>query len=172
MKSSPLVGAGQSPSQSMNLWMECPVDISETELHSIGGQGSKGQRPLASLGTAPRLIPVHSGLPLCETCLSSAAIPYVLITSAPLHTSKRKAGRWQWFCGMQKGCEGNGSSHLSREFLFPEYLLGIPLRCAVPDNHVPYPAPKQTYLPVLFVHPANLYRSPHSFPLPRDKNSS
>lgn len=172
MKSSPLVGAGQSSSQSMNLWMECPVDISGTELHSIGGQGSKGQRPLASLGTAPWLIPVHSGLPLCETCLSSSAIPYVLIASAPLHTNKKKAGRWQWFCGMQKGYKGNRSSHLSREFLSPEYLLCIPLRCVVPDNHVPYPAPKQTYLPVLFVHPANLYRSPHSFPLPKDKNSS
>ena len=36
-------------------------------------QGSKGQRSLASLGTAQRLAPVHSGLPLCETCLSSAA---------------------------------------------------------------------------------------------------
>ena len=34
-------------------------------------QGSKGQSPLASLGTAQRLAPVHSGLPLCETCLSS-----------------------------------------------------------------------------------------------------
>ena len=34
-------------------------------------RGSKGQSPLASLGTAPRLAPVHSGLPLCETCLSS-----------------------------------------------------------------------------------------------------
>ncbi len=26
---------------------------------------------MASLGTAQRLAPVHSGLPLCETCLSS-----------------------------------------------------------------------------------------------------
>ena len=34
-------------------------------------RGSKGQSPLASLGTAQRLAPVHSGLPLCETCLSS-----------------------------------------------------------------------------------------------------
>ena len=34
-------------------------------------QGSKGQSPLASLGTAQRLVPVQSGLPLCETCLSS-----------------------------------------------------------------------------------------------------
>ena len=34
-------------------------------------QGSKGQSPLASLGTAQRLAPVQSGLPLCETCLSA-----------------------------------------------------------------------------------------------------
>ena len=31
-------------------------------------QGSKGRSPLASLGTAQRLAPVQSGLPLCETC--------------------------------------------------------------------------------------------------------
>ena len=31
-------------------------------------RGSKGQSPLASLGTAQRLAPVQSGLPLCETC--------------------------------------------------------------------------------------------------------
>ena len=34
-------------------------------------RGSKGQSPLASLGTAQRLAPVQSGLPLCETCLSA-----------------------------------------------------------------------------------------------------
>ena len=34
-------------------------------------RGSKGQTPMASLGTAQRLAPVQSGLPLCETCLSS-----------------------------------------------------------------------------------------------------
>ena len=34
-------------------------------------RGSKGRSPLASLGTAQRLAPVQSGLPLCETCLSS-----------------------------------------------------------------------------------------------------
>ena len=82
--------------------MECPVDISGTELHSIGGQGSKGQRPLASLGTAHRLIPVHSGLPLCETCLSSAAIPYVLISSSFLHTYKRKEEDDSGFVGCKK----------------------------------------------------------------------
>ena len=34
-------------------------------------RGSKGRSPLASLGTTQRLAPVQSGLPLCETCLSS-----------------------------------------------------------------------------------------------------
>ena len=40
-------------------------------LTSLTCRGSKGQSPLASLGTAQRLAPVQSGLPLCETCLSS-----------------------------------------------------------------------------------------------------
>ena len=48
-----------------------PVDISNTELPLLACRGSKGQSPLASLGTAQRLSPVQSGLPLCETCLSS-----------------------------------------------------------------------------------------------------
>ena len=40
-------------------------------LTSLTCRGSKGQSPLASLGTAQRLSPVQSGLPLCETCLSA-----------------------------------------------------------------------------------------------------
>ena len=48
-----------------------PVDISNTELSPLACRGSKGQTPMASLGTAQRLAPVQSGLPLCETCLSS-----------------------------------------------------------------------------------------------------
>jgi len=47
-----------------------PVDISNTELSPLACRGSKGQTPMASLGTAQRLAPVQSGLPLCETCLS------------------------------------------------------------------------------------------------------
>ena len=45
-----------------------PVDISNTELSPLACRGSKGQTPMASLGTAQRLAPVQSGLPLCETC--------------------------------------------------------------------------------------------------------
>ena len=39
--------------------------------YAIDVPGFQGQSPLASLGTAQRLAPVQSGLPLCETCLSS-----------------------------------------------------------------------------------------------------
>ena len=48
-----------------------PVDISNTALPLLACRGSKGRSPLASLGAAQRLTPVQSGLPLCETCLSS-----------------------------------------------------------------------------------------------------
>ena len=39
--------------------------------YAIDVPGFQGQSPLASLGTAQRLAPVQSDLPLCETCLSS-----------------------------------------------------------------------------------------------------
>ena len=55
-------------------------------------RGSKGQSPLASLGTAQRLAPVHSGLPLCETCLSSAATirTSIMFPSAAIYQNKKR----------------------------------------------------------------------------------
>ena len=48
-------------------------------------RGSKGRSPLASLGTAQGLAPVHSGLPLCETCpvISVPLIQPLLISFLP-----------------------------------------------------------------------------------------
>ena len=54
-------------------------------------RGSKGQMPMASLGTAQRLAPVHSGLPLCETCLSSAATAKTSSMILPAASSRIKA---------------------------------------------------------------------------------
>ena len=71
MQYSPLAGAGQRPSQSVSLPKECPVDISQDCLRHWRAGVPRGRRPMASLGTAQRLAPMHSGLPLCETCLSS-----------------------------------------------------------------------------------------------------
>ena len=103
-------------------------------------RGSKGQSPLASLGTAQRLAPVQSGLPLCETCLSSPhhwtdthqAIfpPYVI----------RSKWRWRWFCGAGTDCGRNRKAPISIDFLFLKQTVHASLRCEVSDNHVPYPA--------------------------------
>ena len=103
-------------------------------------RGSKGQSPLASLGTAQRLAPVQSGLPLCETCLSSfhhwidthQAIfsPYVI----------RSKWRWRWFCGAGTDCGRNRKAPISIDFLFLKQAVHASLRCEVSDNHVPYPA--------------------------------
>lgn len=47
---------------------------------------SKGRSPLASLGTAQRLAPVQSGLPLCETCpVISPPLSQPLLISFLLH---------------------------------------------------------------------------------------
>ena len=70
-------------------------------------RGSKGQMPMASLGTAQRLAPVHSGLPLCETCLSSAATAKTSSMILPAASSRIKSGWWWWFCGVGKDCGGN-----------------------------------------------------------------
>ena len=50
-----------------------------------------GRHPMASLGTAQRLAPVHSGLPLCETCLSSAATAKTSSMILPAASSRIKA---------------------------------------------------------------------------------
>ncbi|MEQ2781968.1 hypothetical protein AAAU52_02440 [Blautia hansenii] len=47
---------------------------------------------MASLGTAQRLAPVHSGLPLCETCLSSAATAKTSSMILPAASSRIKSG--------------------------------------------------------------------------------
>ena len=103
-------------------------------------RGSKGRSPLASLGTAQRLAPVHSGLPLCETCLSSphywtdtnqATFPHCII--------KPKC-RWRWFCGAGTDCGRKRKAPLSIDFLFLKQAVRASLRCEVSDNHVPYPA--------------------------------
>ena len=123
-------------------------------------RGSKGRSPLASLGTAQRLAPVQSGLPLCETCLSSPhhwtdthqAIfpPYVI----------RSKWRWRWFCGAGTDCGRNRKAPISIDFLFLKQAVHASLRCEVSDNHVPYPAlcsflcllVQSTHLPTLFCY--------------------
>ena len=113
-------------------------------------RGSKGQSPLASLGAAQRLAPVQSGLPLCETCLSSPhhwtdthqAIfpPYVI----------RSKWRWRWFCGAGTDCGRKRKSPHSIDFSFLKQASHAPLRCEVSDNHVPYPALYISSLPCLY----------------------
>lgn len=59
-----------------------PVDISNTELPPLACRGSKGRSPLASLGTAQRLSPVQSGLPLSLRCeVSDNHVPYPALYS-------------------------------------------------------------------------------------------
>ena len=103
-------------------------------------QGSKGQSPLASLGTAQRLAPVHSGLPLCETCLSSphhwtdtSQATFILYIINP-------KWRWRWFCGAGTDCGRKRKAPISIDFLFLKQAVRASLRCEVSDNHVPYPA--------------------------------
>ena len=103
-------------------------------------QGSKGQSPLASLGTAQRLAPVQSGLPLCETCLSSphhwistSQVTFLLCVIQP-------TSRWRWFCGAGTDCGRKRKAPLSIDFLFLKQAVRASLRCEVSDNHVPYPA--------------------------------
>ena len=102
-------------------------------------RGSKGRSPLASLGTAQGLAPVHSGFPLCETCLSSSAFPYIPITfSFPCtYKKKQKMAVVLWDA---KNVKEREMLPFSENFYSPEHLFGIPLRCEVPDNYVPYPA--------------------------------
>ena len=113
-------------------------------------RGSKGRRPLASLGTAQRLAPVQSGLPLCETCLSSphhwtdtsqATFPHCIINPK---------WRWQWFCGAGTDCGRNRKAPISIDFSFLKQASHAPLRCEVSDNHVPYPALYISSLPCLY----------------------
>ena len=107
MQYSPLAGAGQRPSQSVSLPKECPVDISQDYLRYWRAGVPRGRCPMASLGTAQRLAPVHSGLPLCETCLSSAATAKTSSMILPAASSRIKSGWWWWFCGVGKDCGGN-----------------------------------------------------------------
>ena len=117
-------------------------------------RGSKGRSPLASLGTAQRLAPVQSGLPLCETCLSSphhwtdtsqATFPHCIINPK---------WRWQWFCGAGTDCGRNRKAPISIDFLFLKQTVPASLRCEVSDNHVPYPALYLFSSPCLFNHPS------------------
>ena len=111
-------------------------------------RGSKGRSPLASLGTAQRLAPVHSGLPLCETCLSS---PPTDSTPArqyfPPYIIKSK-WRWRWVCGAGADCGRKRKAPPFIDFPFLKQAGHAPLRCEVSDNHVPYPAPYIFSLPV------------------------
>ena len=104
-------------------------------------RGSKGQSPLASLGTAPRLAPVHSGLPLCETCLSSAAHCKNRIAMSPcgiFQNKKRLMTVVLWCVGRLR--RKAGILPFVEFSIFPEQAFHTPLRCEVSDNHVPYPA--------------------------------
>ena len=86
-------------------------------------RGSKGQSPLASLGTAQRLAPVQSGLPLCETCLSSphhwtdthqaifSTLRYqikmemtVVLWCRDRLWKKEKSSHFDWFSLSETGC--------------------------------------------------------------------
>ena len=73
-------------------------------LTSLTCRGFKGQSPLASLGTAQRLSPVQSGLPLCETCLSSPHHWASTIQASFPTTLKNFHSRWQWFCDAGTDC--------------------------------------------------------------------
>ena len=103
-------------------------------------RGSKGQSPLASLGTAQRLAPVHSGLPLCETCLSSPhhwTDTYQAIFSTLRYQIKMEMTVVLWCRNWLWKKKKNSPSI---DFLFLKQAVHASLRYEVSDNHVPYPA--------------------------------
>ena len=117
-----------------------PVDISNTELPPLACRGSNGQSPLASLGTAQRLAPVQSGLPLCETCLSSPhhwTDTHQAIFSTLRYQIKMEMTVVLW---CRDRLWKKRKAPLSIDFLFLKQAVRASLRCEVSDNHVPYPA--------------------------------
>ena len=103
-------------------------------------RGSKGQSPLASLGTAQRLAPVQSGLPLCETCLSSPhhwTDTYQAIFSTLRYQIKMEMTVVLWCRNWLWKKKKNSPSI---DFLFLKQAVHASLRCKESDNHVPYPA--------------------------------
>ena len=105
-------------------------------------QGSKGQSPLASLGTAQRLAPVHSGLPLLRN------LPVISPTTEPTPTKpyfpplryQIKIGDDGGFVGAGTDCGRKRKAPISIDFLFLKQAVHASLRCKESDNHVPYPA--------------------------------
>ena len=117
-----------------------PVDISNTELSPLACRGSKGQTPMASLGTAQRLAPVQSGLPLCETCLSSPhhwTDTYQAIFSTLRYQIKMEMTVVLWCRNWLWKKKKNSPSI---DFLFLKQAVHASLRYEVSDNPMPYPA--------------------------------
>lgn len=117
-------------------------------------RGSKGRSPLASLGTAQRLAPVQSGLPLCETCLSSPhhwTDTHQAIFSTLRYQIKMEMTVVLWCRNWLWKKKKNSPSI---DFLFLKQAVPASLRCEVSDNHVPYPALYLFSSPCLFNHPS------------------
>ena len=117
-------------------------------------RGSKGRSPLASLGTAQRLAPVHSGLPLCETCLSSPhhwIDTHQAIFSALRYQIKMEMTVVLW-CRDRLWKKEKSSPSI--DFLFLKQAVHASLRCEVSDNHVPYPALYSILRLACSIHPS------------------
>ena len=104
-------------------------------------RGSKGRSPLASLGTAQRLAPVHSGLPLCETCpvICRHSKDFLNDSSCSIFQNKKRLMMVVLWCG-KRLWRKSGLLPFAEYSSFLEQAFHTPLRCEVPDNPMPYPA--------------------------------
>ena len=107
----------------------------------LTSQGAKGQSPLASLGTAQRLAPVQSGLPLCETCpvICRHNKDFLNVSSYGISQNRKRLMMVVLWCG-ERLWRKSGLLPFAEYSSFLEQAFRTPLRCEVPDNPMPYPA--------------------------------
>ena len=103
-------------------------------------RGSKGQMPMASLGTAQRLAPVHRlatlrNLPVI--CRHSK--DFLNDSSCGIFQNKKRLMMVVLWCG-KRLWRKSGLLPFAEYSSFLEQAFHTPLRCEVPDNPMPYPA--------------------------------